>query len=65
MGRHVETAQVQCLLSLTFLILKGCSQVKKSESVSCSVMPDSLPLHGLYSPPGFSVHGILQARVPT
>ena len=30
--------------------------------VSCSVMSDSLQLHGL-SPPGSSVHGILQARV--
>ena len=31
-------------------------------SVSCSVMYDSLRPHGLYSPPGSSVHGILQAR---
>ena len=23
----------------------------------------AVPLHGLYSPPGFSVHGILQARI--
>ena len=30
--------------------------------VSCSVMSDSLRLHGL-SPPGSSVHGILQARI--
>ena len=35
------------VLALAFLILKGCSQVKKSESVSHSVMPDSLPPHGL------------------
>ena len=27
----------------------------------CSVMSDSLWLHGLYSPPGSSVHGIFQA----
>ena len=35
------------VLSLTSLILKGCSQVKKCESVSHSVMPGSLPPHGL------------------
>ena len=29
--------------------------------VSCSVVSDSLRSHGLYSSPGFSVHGILQA----
>ena len=33
------------------------------ESVSCSVMSNSLQPHGLYSLPGFSVHGILQARI--
>ena len=32
----------------------------KSESVTCSVVSDSLRLH---SPPGFSVHGIIQARI--
>ena len=31
--------------------------------VSCSVMPDSLQHYGLCSPPGSSVHGILQARI--
>ena len=31
--------------------------------VSQSAVSDSLPLHGLYSPPGSSVHGILQARI--
>ena len=29
----------------------------ESEAVSCSVVSDSLQPHGLYSPPGFSVHG--------
>ena len=28
-----------------------------------SVMSDSLQTHGLYSPPGSSVHGIVQARI--
>ena len=32
--------------------------------VNCTVVSDSLPSHGLYSLPGSSVHGILQARVP-
>ena len=43
-------------------ILKNC---KKQTSVCCccSVMPDSLWPHGLYSPPGSSAHGVLQARV--
>ena len=31
--------------------------------LSCSVVSDSLWPHGLYSPPGLSVHGILQARI--
>ena len=35
----------------------------KSETVNCSVVSDSLWLLGLYSPPGSSVHGILQARI--
>ena len=30
---------------------------------SCSVLSDSLRLHGLYSLPGSSVHGILQRRI--
>ena len=34
-----------------------------SESVSLSVMSDSFWPHGLYSPPGSSVPGILQARI--
>ena len=35
----------------------------KGESVSCSVVFGSLRPHGLCSPPGSSVHGILQARI--
>ena len=35
----------------------------ESESVSCSVVFDSLWPHELYSLPGSSVHGILQARI--
>ena len=30
---------------------------------SCLVMSDTLQPHGLYSPPGSSVHGIFQARI--
>ena len=36
--------------------------LSESESVSCSIVSDSLQPHGLY-PPGSSVHGILQARI--
>ena len=39
------------------------SLVPESESVSCSLMSDSLWPHGLYRPPGSSVHGVLQARI--
>ena len=35
----------------------------ESESVSHSVMSDSLRPHGLYSLPGCFVHGIIQARI--
>ena len=35
----------------------------KGESVSRSVVSDSSGPHGLYSPSGSSVHGILQARI--
>ena len=35
----------------------------KSQSVSGSVMSDSLRPHGLYSLPGSSLHGILQAGI--
>ena len=38
-------------------------QGPESESESHSVMSDSLRPHGLYSLPGCSVHGILQARL--
>ena len=33
------------------------------KSVSHSVMSNSFPPHGLYSPPGSSIHRILQARI--
>ena len=45
-------------LRLSFLTCK-----MESESVSHSVLSDSLQPHGLYSSPGSSVHGILQARI--
>ena len=35
----------------------------ESESVSRRVMPDSLWPHELYSLPGSSAHGIIQARI--
>ena len=37
--------------------------VNVSESVSCLVMPNSATPWTVCSPPGFSVHGILQARI--
>ena len=41
-----------------------CRIMNKLDCVSCSVMSNSLWSHGLYSLPGSSVHGILQARIP-
>ena len=37
--------------------------IYETESVSCSVISDFLQPHTPYSPPGSSVHGILQARI--
>ena len=36
---------------------------RKKVLVLCSGMSESLWPHGLYSPPGYSVHGISQARI--
>ena len=44
------------------LDVKSTPQLR-SESVSPSVVHSSSGPHGLYSPPGSSVHGILQARI--
>ena len=46
------------LISSCYKDISNCG--KKPESVGCSF---SLRPHGLYSPPGSSVHGILQARI--
>ena len=61
---------------LTFMLIYGslgfsggsdgkesACNVRESESVSHSVMYDSLQSRGVYSPPGSSVPGILQARI--
>ena len=37
--------------------------IYETESVSCSVISDFLQPHAPFSPPGSSVHGILQARI--
>ena len=63
-------------ISFLFITTKWEEEVKKwltsglkplqhwvSESVSHSVLSDSLWSHGQYSLPGTSVHGILQARI--
>ena len=44
-------------------IYRESSLSHESENISHSVMSDSLWPHGLYSPPGSSVDGILQARI--
>ena len=51
---------------LIFLQSKGPSDVFLSITIRkhCkSILCDSLQPHGLYSPPGSSLHGILQARI--
>ena len=52
---HITLSRVPCAIGF----LGGT----ESETVSHSVVSDSLQSHGLYSPPGSSVHGILQARI--
>ena len=47
--------------TLSLVMVKGL--FLKSESVSRSVVSESLQSHGLYSLLGFPVHGILQARI--
>ena len=47
-----------------FLERLNIPTMKRSDSVSHSVVSDSVRPHGLYySLPGSSVHGILQARI--
>ena len=52
-------------LSLTFAdyMRSRWPSPSESESVSCSVVSDSLQTHELYSPPLSSIHGISQARI--
>ena len=54
------TAKIE---TLRFLQPHLPSEPPGKPNVSHSVKSDSLPPHGLYSPPGSSVHGILQARI--
>ena len=57
--KKFEHLSLYLLSSIWFLKCYLCMCV----CVSCSVMSDSLWPHGLYSPPGSSIHGILQARM--
>ena len=43
-------------------VLCTASATWEAQSVSCSVLSDSFRPHGLYSPPGLSVQGIVKAR---
>ena len=61
-----EGKMVQSLWETVWQFLKRLNivTVKSSDSVSHSVMSDSVRPHGLYySLPGSSAHGILQARI--
>ena len=54
-------------ISIHFLLVKLLSPLLtylESESISHSVVSGSLRPHGLYSPPGSSVHRIPQAGIP-
>ena len=42
---------------------RECFKLEEEWSVSHSFMSNSLQLHGLYSPPGSSIYGILQTRI--
>ena len=54
-----------CVLPCKIQFYQECSYVSitRSESVSHSVVSDSLWPHELYSPRGSSLHGIFQARI--
>ena len=58
--RHHGT--LQDLESLAILRREAMRDVKHACYVA-SVVSDSVQPYGLYSPPGSSVHGILQARI--
>ena len=59
---NLET-EPTCLMSPALAgVLFTASTTWEAQSVSCSVLSDSFRPHGLYSPPGSSVHGIVKAR---
>ena len=58
---RIELTLPMPLNSIDFMCVCVC--VCMCVCISHSVMSDSLQPHGLYSPPGSSVHGILQARI--
>ena len=62
-GVLLLTFATSLMLEWPAAILNPVSWNRKSESVSCSVMSDSFVTLMDCSPPGFSVHGILQARI--
>ena len=52
------------MLSSLFETPSGCTEIQAAcVYVSHSVVSDSLLPHELHSPPGSSIHGILQARI--
>ena len=54
--------KVTCSVRYRISVYFGSGK-SESESVSHSVMSNSLWTHGLYSLPAFSVYGVLQARI--
>ena len=62
-GHHgtITTSRSSSAEVLFPLAARRSKCLKMSESVTCSVMSNSFQPHGL-SPPGSSVHGILQAK---
>ena len=52
-----------CIVINFCVTVRDLEALEASESVRRSVVSDSLQPHGLYIPPGSSVHGVLQARI--
>ena len=64
-----DSTELLCIPSYSWTLTSSSTtatkmtSLKPSESVSCSVVSDSVRPHMVYNLPGSSVHGILQARI--
>ena len=59
---NLETEPMFLMSPVLAGVLCTASATWEAQSVSCSDLSDSFRPHGLYSPPGLSVQGIVKAR---